>query len=147
MQISGTLVDNTLMSIEGATRTVDVMAVTSLNLEDVNVHKLTLVGYYAGISDSVPSIVPVSYTDNGEDTNIGVDFPFNDDFSWLEPYIEIANASLDSSKQISDSVGDQLSSADGAANIYTLAALVSADLVGALRDRGYTDLNPGFKTI
>lgn len=39
------------------------------------------------------------------------------------------------------------SSADGCANLYTTLADNGCDVIGELRSRGYTDLNPSFKTI
>lgn len=66
---------------------------------------------------------------------------FEDDFSWMTPYIEAAAAA---GTKIGDSVGEN--NASGAApNLYTTESL--ADLGAAFASRGYKDLNPDGKVL
>ena len=150
ISVEGTLVGTTLKNIPDSPKT-GVTVVTpheSIDLSGFNVHKVVLTGYYVGISSNGNiNIVVTSVKDNGEDWTIGTDFPFNDDFSWLAPYIEQANAVLAESDQISDCVGNVITSADGAANIYTTLVDKNILVLDELRNRGYTDLNPDMKTI
>ena len=150
VSVEGTLVGTALRNIPGSPKA-GVTVVTpheSLGLSEFNVHKLVLTGYYVGTSaDGNINIVVTSVKDNGADGTIGTDFPFNDDFSWLTPFIEAANAMLPADKQISDCVGNVITSADGAANIYTTLADGNVLVLEELRNRGYTDLNPDMKTI
>lgn len=150
VSVEGTLVGTALRNIPGSPKA-GVTVVTpheSLGLSEFNVHKLVLTGYYVGTSaDGNINVVVTSVKDNGADGTIGTDFPFNDDFSWLTPFIEAANAMLPADKQISDCVGNVITSADGAANIYTTLADGNVLVLEELRNRGYTDLNPDMKTI
>ena len=150
VSVEGTLVGTALRNIPGSPKA-GVTVVTpheSLGLSEFNVHKLVLTGYYVGTSaDGNINIVVTSVKDNGADGTIGTDFPFNDDFSWLTPFIEAANAMLPADKQISDCVGNVITSADGAANIYTTLADGNVLVLEELRNRGYTDLNPDMETI
>ena len=150
VSVEGTLVGTELKNIPDSPKT-GVTVVTpheSIDLSGFNVHKVVLTGYYVGISGNGNiNIVVTSVKDNGEDWTIGTDFPFNDDFSWLTPFIEAANAMLPADKQISDCVGNVITSADGAANIYTTLADGNVLVLEELRNRGYTDLNPDMETI
>lgn len=147
--IEGTLVGTAVKNIPGVpAKSVSILAApTSLGLDAVAVHKVALTGYHIGMNGGAHQIVVVSFEDNGIDDSIGVDFPFKDDFSWLDSYIAAANGVLAANKQISDSVGDVLTSADGAANIYTTLANNGCMVLEELRARGYTDLNPSLATI
>ncbi len=150
VSVEGTLVGTELKNILDSPKT-GVTVVTpheSIDLSGFNVHKVVLTGYYVGISSNGNiNIVVTSVKDNGEDWTIGTDFPFNDDFSWLAPYIEQANAVLAESEQISDCVGNVITAADGAANIYSTLVDKNIPVLDELRNRGYTDLNPDMKTI
>lgn len=150
VSVEGTLVGTELKNIPDSPKT-GVTVVTpheSIDLSGFNVHKVVLTGYYVGISGNGNiNIVVTSVKDNGEDWTIGTDFPFNDDFSWLAPYIEQANAVLAESDQISDCVGNVITSADGAANIYTTLVNNNIPVLEDLRNRGYSDLNPDMETI
>ena len=150
VSVEGTLVGTELKNIPDSPKT-GVTVVTpheSIDLSGFNVHKVVLTGYYVGISGNGNiNIVVTSVKDNGEDWTIGTDFPFNDDFSWLAPYIEQANAVLAESAQISDCVGNVITSADGAANIYTTLVNNNIPVLEDLRNRGYSDLNPDMETI
>lgn len=121
--------------------------VKDIDLSAVNIHKVEILGYYVGNIDKQYSFVACSLTDKGEDKTVGKELPYRDDFSWLAPYIEMANSKLPEANKISDCVGVVTSSADGCANIYTTLANNGCDVLGQLRSRGYTDLNPAFKTI
>ncbi len=144
--VSGTLVDNTILNIAGSTKSVT--AYKAAALAEYNIHKVTVTGYYAGPSASgAPTIVIATVKSNGEDTEFGSPFPYSDDFSWLDPLVEQANAVLPADSQINDSVGEVTSSSDGAANIYTTLVTANVPVLDQLRARGYTDLNPGQKTI
>lgn len=118
-----------------------------IDLSAVNIHKVEILGYYVGNIDKQYSFVACSLTDKGEDKTVGKELPYRDDFSWLAPYIEMANSKLPEANKISDCVGVVTSSSDGCANIYTTLANNGCDVLGQLRSRGYTDLNPAFKTI
>lgn len=147
--VEGTLVGTAVKNIAGApSKAVNILsAPESVGLDAVAVHKVALNAYHIGFNGGAHQLVVVSYKDNGVDETIGVDFPFKDDFSWLDPYIALANGALPAANQISDSVGDVLTSADGAANIYTTLANNGLDVLGELRSRGYVDWNPGMQTI
>ena len=121
--------------------------VKDIDLSAVNIHKIEILGYYVGNIDKQYSFVACSLTDKGEDKTVGKELPYRDDFSWLAPYIEMANSKLPEANKISDCVGVVTSSSDGCANIYTTLANNGCDVLGQLRSRGYTDLNPAFKTI
>lgn len=121
--------------------------VKDIDLSAVNIHKVEILGYYVGNIDKQYSFVACSLTDKGEDKTVGKELPYRDDFSWLAPYIEMANSKLPEANKISDCVGVVTSSSDGCANIYTTLASHGCDVLGQLRSRGYTDLNPAFKTI
>lgn len=121
--------------------------VKDIDLSAVNIHKVEILGYYVGNIDKQYSFVACSLTDKGEDKTVGKELPYRDDFSWLAPYIEMANSKLPEANKISDCVGVVTSSSDGCANIYTTLANIGCDVLGQLRSRGYTDLNPAFKTI
>ncbi len=147
VKITGTLVYPELLNLEGSpAKGVRVLAADpALGIDDVNIHIIDITGYFVGIKDNKINIIVTSVEDKGEDTTIGVAFPFRDDFSWLDKYVEMANANLPADKQISDCVADQLASSDGAANVYT--TLKDSGLLEELHERGYTDLNPSWQTI
>ncbi len=121
--------------------------VKDIDLSAVNIHKVEILGYYVGNINKQYSFVVCSLKDKGADSTVGKELPYRDDFSWLAPYIEMANSKLPEADKISDCVGAVTSSADGCANIYTTLADHGCNVLGELRSRGYTDLNPAFKTI
>ena len=121
--------------------------VKDIDLSAVNIHKVEILGYYVGNINKQYSFVVCSLKDKGADSTVGKELPYRDDFSWLAPYIEMANSKLPDANKISDSVGAVTSSADGCANLYTTLADNGCNVLGELRSRGYTDLNPAFKTI
>ena len=121
--------------------------VKDIDLSAVNIHKVEILGYYVGNINKQYSFVVCSLKDKGADSTVGKELPYRDDFSWLAPYIEMANSKLPEAYKISDCVGTVTSSADGCANIYTTLADNGCNVLGELRSRGYTDLNPAFKTI
>ncbi len=145
VSVSGTLVDNSVLNISGTSKSVTLYKAAALS--EYNIHKVTVSGYYAGTVSGNVNLVAANIKSNGEDTEFGSPFPFNDDFSWLDPFIEDANGKLAASAQISDCVGSVISSADGAANIYTTLVNNNVPVLDELRARGYVDLNPGLKTI
>lgn len=146
VKLSGTLLSTTLRFTDKTTCTLLVPA-DAETFNSVNTHKVDVLAYYIGTVKKNVTVVPVSFVDNGQDENIGVDLPYRDDFSWLDPYIAAANTKLAEANKISDCVGAVTSSADGCANIYTTLAKNGCDVIGALRERGYTDLNPEQQTI
>ncbi len=146
VKLTGTLIGSTLRFADKTTCSLLVPAdAETFNM--VNTHKVDVLAYYIGIIKKDVTVVPVSFVDNGQDESVGVKLPFRDDFSWLAPYIDAANSKLSEDKKISDCVGAVTSSADGCANLYTTLADNGCDVLGELRSRGYTDLNPSFKTI
>ncbi len=146
VKLTGTLIGSTLRFADKTTCSLLVPA-DAETFNKVNTHKVDVLAYYIGIIKKDVTVVPVSFVDNGQDESVGVKLPFRDDFSWLAPYIDAANSKLSEDKKISDCVGTVTSSADGCANLYTTLADNGCDVIGELRSRGYTDLNPAFKTI
>lgn len=146
VKLTGTLIGSTLRFADKTTCSLLVPA-DAETFNKVNTHKVDVLAYYIGIIKKDVTVVPVSFVDNGQDESVGVKLPFRDDFSWLAPYIDAANSKLSEDKKISDCVGTVTSSADGCANLYTTLADNGCDVLGELRSRGYTDLNPSFKTI
>ena len=149
VKIDGTIVGNSVKNIPGTpSKPVNFYpAAAAVDIDAVSVHKVTLYAYHIGISGGAHQLVVVSYKDNGVDDTIGVEFPFKDDFMWLDSYIAAANEKLPEKNKIDDVVAKQSSSSDGAANLYTTLADNGCDVLGELRARGYVDLNPGQKTI
>ena len=146
VKLTGTLIGSTLRFADKTTCSLLVPA-DAETFNKVNTHKVDVLAYYIGVIKKDVTVVPVSFVDNGQDESVGVKLPFRDDFSWLAPYIDAANSKLSEDKKISDCVGTVTSSADGCANLYTTLADNGCDVLGELRSRGYTDLNPAFKTI
>lgn len=146
VKLTGTLIGSTLRFADKTTCSLLIPA-DAETFNKVNTHKVDVLAYYIGIIKKDVTVVPVSFVDNGQDESVGVKLPFRDDFSWLAPYIDAANSKLSEDKKISDCVGSVTSSADGCANLYTTLADNGCDVLGELRSRGYTDLNPAFKTI
>lgn len=146
VKLTGTLIGSTLRFADKTTCSLLVPA-DAETFNKVNTHKVDVLAYYIGVIKKDVTVVPVSFVDNGQDESVGVKLPFRDDFSWLAPYIDAANSKLSEDKKISDCVGTVTSSADGCANLYTTLADNGCDVIGELRSRGYTDLNPAFKTI
>lgn len=146
VKLTGTLIGSTLRFADKTTCSLLVPA-DAETFNKVNTHKVDVIAYYIGVIKKDVTVVPVSFVDNGQDESVGVKLPFRDDFSWLAPYIDAANSQLSEDKKISDCVGTVTSSADGCANLYTTLADNGCDVLGELRSRGYTDLNPSFKTI
>lgn len=146
VKLTGTLIGSTLRFADKTTCSLLIPA-DAETFNKVNTHKVDVLAYYIGIIKKDVTVVPVSFVDNGQDESVGVKLPFRDDFSWLAPYIDAANSKLSEDKKISDCVGTVTSSADGCANLYTTLADNGCDVLGELRSRGYTDLNPSFKTI
>lgn len=146
VKLTGTLIGSTLRFADKTTCSLLVPA-DAETFNKVNTHKVDVLAYYIGVIKKDVTVVPVSFVDNGQDESVGVKLPFRDDFSWLAPYIDAANSKLSEDKKISDCVGTVTSSADGCANLYTTLADNGCDVIGELRSRGYTDLNPSFKTI
>lgn len=146
VKLTGTLIGSTLRFADKTTCSLLVPA-DAETFNKVNTHKVNVLAYYIGVIKKDVTVVPVSFVDNGQDESVGVKLPFRDDFSWLAPYIDAANSKLSEDKKISDCVGAVTSSADGCANLYTTLADNGCDVLGELRSRGYTDLNPSFKTI
>ena len=146
VKLTGTLIGSTLRFADKTTCSLLVPA-DAETFNKVNTHKVDVLAYYIGIIKKDVTVVPVSFVDNGQDESVGVKLPFRDDFSWLAPYIDAANSKLPEANKISDCVGAVTSSADGCANLYTTLADNGCNVLGELRSRGYTDLNPSFKTI
>lgn len=146
VKLTGTLIGSTLRFADKTTCSLLVPA-DAETFNKVNTYKVDVLAYYIGIIKKDVTVVPVSFVDNGQDESVGVKLPFRDDFSWLAPYIDAANSKLPEANKISDCVGAVTSSADGCANLYTTLADNGCNVLGELRSRGYTDLNPSFKTI
>lgn len=77
----------------------------------------------------------------------GVPAIFEDDFSWLDPFIAMYNSDeANGGKKIGDTVGAADKNAN-APNAYTAAPFSGEDFWKAFADKGYTDLNPSDKLI
>ena len=146
MKVNATIVGE-FIRIAGQNSGIVLDAPESLEISKVNVHKVELLGYYVGKISGKYAFAITSLKDNGVDETVGVDLPYKDDFSWMAPFIADANTKLAAANHISDCVGSVISSSDGAANIYTTLVNNNILLLDELRKRGYTDLNPGQKTI
>ena len=110
-------------------------------------HNTSFTGYYLGEDKKGHLILAVSYEDLGKAEIRGQELPFKDDFSWLAPFIEEANAKLPAKNKITDCVSLVTASTDGCANIYSTLVNNGILVLDELRSRGYTDLNPSSKTI
>ncbi|MBQ8421175.1 MAG: BACON domain-containing protein [Bacteroidales bacterium] len=143
--VTGTVVGTELLNIEGASaKGVEFLeAPAELGMDEVAVHRIDLKGYCIGTSEDNHVIVAASFEDKGEDKDVCVEFPFRDDFSWTEAYIEEAKTVVASSKYPIDAVGSNTATGTNLPNIYSDIPSCLAEL----RDRGYVDLNPEFKAI
>lgn len=110
-------------------------------------HNTSFTGYYLGEDKKGHLILAVSYEDLGKAEIRGQELPFKDDFSWLAPFIEEANAKLPAKNKITDCVSLVTAATDGCANIYSTLVNNGILVLDELRSRGYTDLNPSSKTI
>ena len=110
-------------------------------------HNTAFTGYYLGEDKKGHLILAVSYEDLGKAEIRGQELPFKDDFSWLAPFIEEANAKLPAKNKITDCVSLVTAATDGCANIYSTLVSNGILVLDELRSRGYTDLNPSSKTI
>ena len=110
-------------------------------------HNTIFTGYYLGEGRNGHVILALSYEDLGKAEISGKELPFKDDFSWLAPFIEEANAKLPAKNRITDCVSLVTPATDGCANIYSTLVNNGILVLDELRARGYTDLNPSSKTI
>lgn len=133
IMVTGTLM-GTSLTVEGAeTMRVNITdAHESVDLESLNNHEVVLYGYFAGVQSPVVNVIPVKFDDLGAVSGV----IFADDFSWMAPYIAYYNER--NSTPIGKSVEDNNASGN-APNVYTTDDL--ADLLIALADKGYDDIN------
>lgn len=77
------------VSVEGANYTVSITdAPSSMNLEAMNGHHVTVKGYFDGLAEPVIKILVADIQDNG----VVKDIYFFEDFEWLDPWSVISNA-------------------------------------------------------
>jgi hypothetical protein len=77
------------VSVEGANYTVSITdAPSSMNLEAINGHRVTVKGYFDGLAEPVIKILVADIQDNG----VVKDIYFFEDFEWLDPWSVISNA-------------------------------------------------------
>jgi hypothetical protein len=128
--VSGTLNGNNI-SVKGASYMVNITdAPASLGLADVNEHRVTVKGYFAGVAAPVLRIMAADITDDGkplfpdDGKPVGHTY-FEDDFAW---------ATGGGDDISTNTVGD-------ARNIYTWAPPGGAagDLLKLFNEHGYTD--------
>ncbi len=78
------------VSVKGQTNSAYLVDVPStVSTDDLNGHKITLTGYYAGTATPVVRVIPTAIEDLGLNETVY----FFDDFEWLDPWAEAAGAS------------------------------------------------------
>lgn len=107
-----------------------------VDIESVNMHNISVKAYVLGLSDGELTLAVTDVQDNG--INDSLNAYFYDDFSWMKSYIDASGVRVD------DSVGDNNSGGE-APNLRSNDAL--SELLKALTDKGYEDLNPNSKVI
>jgi len=108
----------------------------TLDLDAVNMHNISIKGYFIGLDKTNAKLVVTELEDLGMNDNLKA--YFYDDFSWMKPFIEASGV------KVGDSIGENNASAD-APNLRNTANLAS--LLNELLARGYQDLNPDAKVI
>ena len=77
------------VSVSGANYTVSVVdALSSMNISEMNGHRVTVKGYFDGLAAPVIKILASEIEDGG----LAKDIYFYEDFEWLDPWAAIANA-------------------------------------------------------
>ena len=106
---------------------------TSIAVAALNGHILKIDGYTMGRKGELAfNLIPVVVEDKGVNTVV----IFEDDFSWLKPFVTASGAG--------DSVGKSMD--DNAKNVYTATGL-GADFLAAVVEHGYEDLFPSAQVI
>lgn len=108
-------------------------APSAIGIAALNGHKVTVEGYSMGRKGELSfNLIPVKLTDDGVVSVV----LFQDDFSWLAPFVTASGAG--------DSVGK--SDDDNARNVYTATGL-GEEFLKEVQKHGYEDLFPSAKVI
>lgn len=118
---------------------------SSIDISSINGHRVIAKGYYSGETTSYVNLIISEITSEGPAEIIY----WFDDFSWVTDYAEAYKATGGTSTKptVDDCVKDKLSTDKGCPNIYTDCVNLGVNVLQALRDKGYEDLNPSMKTI
>ena len=145
VKVTGTLVGNQLLGIAGdPSKGVAVVPATkALGLEKVAVHNVEITGYWLGLQEDAHLIAIASYEDLGENLDICAEFPYRDDFSWLQPFVEEAKTKVAENKWPIDAVGQNVNTGTNLPNLYTDIKSCLAEF----QNRGYQDYMPEYKSI
>ena len=143
--VSGTLVGNSLLGIMGSpSKGVTVLDATrTMGLDAVAVHSLEVTGYWLGFNGTAHVIAVASFEDKGENPEICAEFPYRDDFSWLQPFVEDSKLLVSQSKWPIDAVGQNVNTGTNLPNLYTDIPLCLEEF----KARGYADYMPEYKSI
>ena len=108
-------------------------APAELNVASLNGHIVKVDGYTMGRKGELAfNLIPVKVEDKGVNSVI----LFQDDFSWLKPFVTASGAG--------DSVGKSMD--DNAKNVYTASGL-GVEFLTAVQEHGYEDLFPSAQVI
>lgn len=145
VKVTGTLIGTKLLGIAGEpSKGVEIIDATrTMELDKVAVHEVEITGYWLGLNDSNHVIAIKSYEDKGENLSLCEPFPFRDNFSWLQPFVEESKTLVASSKWPKDAVGENVNTGTDLPNLYT-------EIKSCLKEfqsRGYADYMPEYKSI
>ncbi len=146
--VEGKLLADAVMRVTGRSKEITLLNQrNSMQLGELNYHKVVADAYSVGQQDGSPVLIIVSIKeDKGYDESVVPVTPvpgaqvFFDDFSWLDPIVE---AYRNAGGKVGDTVGEANTGAD-APNIWNIAALKAA-FEPLFMAKGYTDLNPSEK--
>lgn len=118
-------------------------APSSLGVDALNGHIVRINGYFAGVAQPVLNVFASSFEDEGLFETI----IFNDDFSWMQPYLDAYAAA--GYGTVGDAVGTQ-DVGSSAPNVYSNNSkfVVNGKTIGEeFMEQGYVDLNPGPRVV
>lgn len=119
----------------------------SLGFAEYNYHKVDMSGYCTGKVGSNLRFIPAVVKDNGLDESVVPETRepgtvlFEDNFDWMQPYIDAAEAA---GVAVGSSV-EENNAGGSAPNLYTNANL--ADLRAEMQRRGYVDINAACQSV
>lgn len=133
IKLSGVLTGNELLVNEATSKKCLLYyPLASLNVQDLDYHKVDMLAYTVGSVGSTTYVVPVSFDDNGPLVKVY----FQDNFDWItENWPDVS---------IGDSMGKK--SDDSARNAYTYGPL-EGKFPAIFGELGYEDLFPSSQTI
>lgn len=136
VSVSAGLLGHDLKFAQSLPVSVAILDSRNIDITEVNMHNISVKAYTLGLDEGVLTLAVTEVQDNG--INDELKAYFYDDFSWMKSYIDASGV------KVGDSIGENNSGAE-APNLRSSGAL--SDLLKALLDRGYEDLNPGQKVI